>query len=206
MFFKRSEAKPEAAKPPAAEPPPAPSPVPVVSTATAAKQPAQGDIGDAAPAGGVKPEQVAAMNAASAAFGQIVSMLMCSPASRKMSLGDLEWLVAPAIRHGQYILAHARLGTSGRIEPIGFVLWGLVSPEVDKRLSDTDAPMRLTPADWRSGDIPWVISGVGDQKILSGLLHQLTTTVFMGRDVKMRAHGADGKVTAGRIEILATAP
>jgi hypothetical protein len=62
------------------------------------------------------------------------------------------------------------------------------------------------PADWRSGDIPWVISGVGDQKVLSGLLHQLTTTVFKGRDVKMRAHGADGKVTAGRIEIQTAAP
>jgi hemolysin-activating ACP:hemolysin acyltransferase len=81
------------------------------------------------------------------------------------------------------------------------VLWALVSEDVDKRLSDLSAPVRLMPAEWRSGDIPWIILASGDMKILGGLIQQLTAKAFKERQPKMRVRGADGKVSVGHLQV-----
>jgi hypothetical protein len=61
--------------------------------------------------------------------------------------------------------------------------------------------VRLKPDEWRSGDIPWIVLATGDKRILAGLLEQLSTSVFKDRPPKMRARGADGKVSVGHIEV-----
>ena len=136
-----------------------------------------------------------------AAFGELVTLLMRSPADKHHSLSDLEWLIVPALAHSQYALAEAQSKETGAISPVGGVLWAFVSEEVDKRLSDLSAPVRLKPNEWRSGDIPWLVLATGDTRILAGLIQQLTKTVFKDRQPKMRARGADGKVSVGHLEI-----
>jgi cytolysin-activating lysine-acyltransferase len=141
-----------------------------------------------------------------AAFGEIVTLLMRSPADKHHSLGDLEWLVVPAVARGHYALAEAQSKETGAVSPVGAVLWAFVSEEVDKRLSDLTAPLRLKPNEWRSGDIPWIVLASGDMRVLGGLIQQLTKTAFKDQAPKMRARGPDGKVTVGRLEIKDKAP
>ena len=136
-----------------------------------------------------------------AAFGEVVSLLMRSGSDKHHSLADLEWLVVPAIARGQYALAEAQSKETGATAPVGAVLWALVSQEVDKRLSDISAPVRLRPDEWRSGDIPWIVLATGDLKILGGLIQQLTHKAFNERAPRMRVRGADGKISVGQLEV-----
>ncbi len=136
-----------------------------------------------------------------ASFGEIVTLLMRSPADKSITLQDLEWMVAPAIMTGQFAVAEAQSKETGAVMPVGAVLWAFVSAEIDQKLStNPDAPVRLAPGEWRSGDNPWVVMAIGDPKIVGGLLQQLMKTAFAGKLAKMRARGADGKITVGRLE------
>ncbi len=137
-----------------------------------------------------------------ASFGEIVLLMAQSPAEQHYALRDLDWLVAPAVRLGQFALAEAQSKTNGMVVPVGAVLWALVSLEVDQRLSSQETgPIRLQPGEWRSGDIPWIIHTVGEPKILGGLMEQLTKTVFKERAPKMRIRGEDGKARVGEIHV-----
>lgn len=92
----------------------------------------------------------------SVAFTQVVSLMMRSPFHGRHTLADLEWLFLPALRNDQFKIAEAKSGSIN--VPAGFVLWASVSPDVDKRLMESlDAPARLGPEEWKSGDIPWII-------------------------------------------------
>jgi hemolysin-activating ACP:hemolysin acyltransferase len=139
-----------------------------------------------------------------AAFGEIVALAMRTQATRHHTLQDLEWLVAPAVLTGQFALAEAQAKTTGLVTPVGAVLWAMVSEETDRRLTaELEAPMRLRPDEWRAGAIPWIVLTLGDQRVVGGLLKQLTETVFKNRAPKLRARSADGRVTVGRLEISA---
>lgn len=188
MFFKKqpaAEQAPEAAT--AAAPPAAPPP--------AGQQPAMLDPDEAK-------RRAAAAKQAAASFGEIVSLLMRSPTEKTHTLQDLEWLVAPAIVTGQFAVADAQSRETGAVMPVGAVLWANVSPEIDQQLSSNlDAPPRLRPQDWRSGDIPWIIMSIGDSRVVGGLLQQLSKSLFKDRPAKIRAKGADGKIVVGRLEI-----
>lgn len=147
-------------------------------------------------------KRAAASKRMAASFGEIALLMSRSPAEQHFALRDLDWLVAPAVSLGQFALAEAQSKTNGLVVPVGAVLWALVSPEVDQRLSAQETgPIRLAPSEWRSGDIPWVIHTVGEPKILGGLMEQLTKTVFKDRAPKMRIRGQDGKAKVGEIHI-----
>jgi cytolysin-activating lysine-acyltransferase len=147
-------------------------------------------------------KRAAASKRMAASFGEITLLMSRSPAEQHFALRDLDWLVAPAVSLGQFALAEAQSKTNGLVVPVGAVLWALVSPEVDQRLSAQETgPIRLAPSEWRSGDIPWVIHTVGEPKILGGLMEQLTKTVFKDRAPKMRIRGQDGKAKVGEIHV-----
>lgn len=136
-----------------------------------------------------------------ASFGEFVTLLMRSQSEKHHTLGDLEWLIVPALMHRQFALAEAQSKETGAVSPVAGVLWAYVSEEVDKRLSDASAPTRLKPNEWKSGDIPWIILATGDRRVLAGLIQQLTKSVFKDRDPKMRIRGKDGKVSVGHLEV-----
>ncbi len=141
-----------------------------------------------------------------ASFGEIVTLLLRSSADRQRPLQDLEWMVIPALKAGQFAIAEAHAKDTGAMTPIGAVLWAFVSKDVDERLAASpDRLEPLRPEDWRSGDIPWIIAAIGEPKIVGGLLQPLAKTVFKGRPPKMRVRGADGKTVIAQPE-LAAAP
>lgn len=150
------------------------------------------------PAHALSPQEaqrrVAATMRVSVAFAQVVSVLMRSPVHKHFSLADLEWLVMPPLLTGQCRVAEAKAQPDGPGTPVAAALWASVSPEVDKRLSQNlNAPVRLRPDEWKSGDILWLVEAVGDGRVVVSLLKQLDETTFRGLTVKMRARGPDGK-------------
>src|SRR5215510_11295125 len=163
------------------------------------------DTGGAPPVSGTastKDSQRAAVSAIrqSVAFAQIVNVLMRSPRYRHYTLGDLEWLVVPALATGQWRVVGAQSKQNGVSFPVAVALWAAVSAEVDKKLSENlHVPIRLRPDEWQSGDILWLVDAVGDPRVVPQLLKQLLETSFKGREAKVRAAGEDGKITVRRL-------
>ena len=73
-------------------------------------------------------------------------------------------------------------------QPIGVVLWGLVSAEVEARLAAGSARMR--PQDWRSGNRPFVVEVIAPFGGAEAMLADLKAKVLAGREV--RACRVDG--------------
>jgi len=163
------------------------------------------DTGGGPPARGTastKESQRVAVSAIrqSVAFAQIVSVLMRSPRYRNYTLGDLEWLVVPALATGQWRVVGAQSKQNGVSFPVAVALWAKVSAEVDKKLSENlHVPIRLRPDEWKSGDILWLVDAVGDPRVVPQLLKQLLETSFKGRETQVRAAGEDGKITVRRL-------
>lgn len=136
-----------------------------------------------------------------ASFGEVVTLMMRTPRYRKMPIETLEVTAAAPVALGQVAIAGSQSKETGALTPVAAVLWARVSPEVDRRLSNTENETgALAINEWRSGDIPWIIEAVGEREALGKLLHQLVTTVFRDRPPKIRTAGADGKPTVGRLE------
>ena len=83
--------------------------------------------------------------------------------------------------------------------PIGVMLWGLVSEEVEEGLKQ--GVPRLHPQDWRSGDRLWVLPKAGKRRIVviapfggaEAMVQDFKTNVFPDRPVSFVKLGAKGK-------------
>ncbi len=139
-------------------------------------------------------KRFAAWQRLSMAFGQIVSVLMRSPAHKHLSLADLEWAVAPAVVTGQFSLAEAQSKTNGIVAPVAVVMWGLLSDDIDQRFTAApDAPVRLSLPEWRSGKNLWIMEAIGEQRFVGQLLDRLVHNEWKGQLPKMRSRDAEGK-------------
>jgi cytolysin-activating lysine-acyltransferase len=92
--------------------------------------------------GAAAPSQAPAKTVAQV-MGEITWLMTQSPRHKAIPLGDLEWLVMPAI-----LLRQFRIFYKGE-QPVGVALWALVDNLVAKRIDAGDR--RLTPVEWKSG-------------------------------------------------------
>jgi cytolysin-activating lysine-acyltransferase len=76
-------------------------------------------------------------------LGEIAWLMTQSPRHKSIPLGDLEWLLMPAI-----LLRQFRIFYKGE-QPVGVALWALVDDLVAKRIDANDT--RLTAVEWKSG-------------------------------------------------------
>jgi cytolysin-activating lysine-acyltransferase len=76
-------------------------------------------------------------------LGEIVWLMTQSPRHKSIALGDLEWLVMPAI-----LLRQFRIFYKGE-QPAGVALWALADDLVAKRIDTGDN--RLSAVEWKSG-------------------------------------------------------
>jgi cytolysin-activating lysine-acyltransferase len=76
-------------------------------------------------------------------LGEITWLMTQSPRHKAIPLGDLEWLLMPAI-----LLRQFRIFYKGE-QPVGVALWALVDDLVAKRIDAGDN--RLTAVEWKSG-------------------------------------------------------
>ena len=93
--------------------------------------------GGAAASGQAAPKTVAQV------LGEITWLMTQSPRHKALALGDLEWLVMPAI-----LLRQFRIFYQGE-QPVGVALWALADGLVAKRIDAGDR--RLTAVEWKSG-------------------------------------------------------
>ena len=106
-----------------------------------------------------------------------MSLLARAPRYRDMPVSDLDWFLMPAIAAGQYLIGETKPSAERRGGVVAMLLWARVSPEVDKRLSESkDKPPRLEPEEWTSGDIVRVIEVVGRKDAIKPLLAEFTRT------------------------------
>jgi hemolysin-activating ACP:hemolysin acyltransferase len=82
-------------------------------------------------------------------LGSVVRLMMADPASRALTVAELEQIVLPPRLLNQYRLFR----DAGSV--VGFAAWGLLSVAAEAR----PAPLGrgLQPGDWRSDDRAWVI-------------------------------------------------
>ncbi len=132
----------------------------------------------AKPAGAAQPSPAAAL-------GEIVSLLVQSPAHRHLFLNDLEWLVVPPVMLRQFALF--RQGP----RPIAYASWATVSEVVEKRLAAGQP--RLAPAEWRSGDRLWLMDMVAPFGGCDRLFAELRGRVLAGREIKAIRSGPEGR-------------
>ena len=76
-------------------------------------------------------------------LGEVVWIMTQSPGHKHFSLGDLEWLVMPALLLEQYRIF--RNGT----QPLGVALWAYLSPDAEEKLKSGAG--RLRPDEWAVG-------------------------------------------------------
>jgi cytolysin-activating lysine-acyltransferase len=76
-------------------------------------------------------------------LGEITWLMTQSPRHKAMPLGDLEWLLMPAI-----LLRQFRIFYKGE-QPVGVALWALADELVARRIDAGDK--RLAAVEWKSG-------------------------------------------------------
>jgi len=120
-----------------------------------------------------------------AALGEITWLLTQSPNHRHaLFLADLEWLVMPPLRHGQYRLFY----NEGK--PVGVALWAWVDEAGASRLANG---ARLPVQGWRSGSELWLVELIAPSGGQQAMLDNLTGTVLAGRKFRFLRTLPDGK-------------
>jgi hemolysin-activating ACP:hemolysin acyltransferase len=137
----------------------------------------------------------------STAFGQVVNIMMRSPAHKHLSLADLEWAAVPAVATGQFVLAEAQSKSNGIVAPVAVVMWASVSDDVDRRLASTpEMILRLSLPEWRSGPNLWVMDAIGEPRVIGTLIDRLINAEWKGRSAKMRTRSPEGKAVIATLE------
>lgn len=97
--------------------------------------------------GGAQPPTVSHM------LGEMTWLLTQSPLHRALAIGDLEWLVMPALIHQQFYVF--RDGD----QPVGLALWAKCGPAAAQKLEGgmIEPENRLTLEEWANGDQIWLV-------------------------------------------------
>jgi cytolysin-activating lysine-acyltransferase len=96
-----------------------------------------------ATAAGHAPGQAAQAKTVAQVLGEITWLMTQSPRHKAVPIGDLEWLLMPAI-----LLRQFRIFYKGE-QPVGVAVWALADDLVAKRIDAGDR--RLAAVEWKSG-------------------------------------------------------
>ena len=86
-------------------------------------------------------------------LGEMTWLLSQSPLHRVFAIGDLEWLVMPALIHQQFYIF--RDGD----RPVGLALWAKCRPEAEAKLERgmIEPENRLSLEEWNNGPTIWLV-------------------------------------------------
>ena len=147
--------------------------------------------------------KMALIKTVQAAVGEAVGLLMRDPKYRHLALADLEWLLLPAVTANQMMTMRGKVKDengqeSGLTVPLALALYAKVSKEVDEKLTtqrDAGAPLRLSPSDWTSADIPWLVLASGPKEVMPGLHAKMKET--LGAEMRVFTRSADSTTVIG---------
>jgi cytolysin-activating lysine-acyltransferase len=159
--------------------------------------------GSSAPARRISGRQMEAL-IRSAAFGEIVSILMRAPKQRTLPLAALRGQVLPAVMHNQYFIGRVRRpGGDGAIAA-ALAMWASVSDAVDTRLRAGESALKLTPAEWKSGPHLWLIDLIAPSTLAGSMLKDLDEKIAKGRPMAAQiSTGKGGTVITTVKDLLA---
>lgn len=128
-----------------------------------------------------------------AGLGETVGMLARDQKYKHLTLADLEWLVLPPLAANQVLTLRGKVKDkdgqeNGLSVPLCLAFWAKVSEEVDQKLNaqkKAEAPLRLAPQDWTSGEIPWLALLTGPEELKPKLEVKLCSV--LGERVKVFA-------------------
>lgn len=89
-------------------------------------------------------------------FGAMVWLWMHSSTHRLCPLHELQRMLLPALKTGQFVLA---LQDDPQQQPVGLMTWAFLTPEAEHRYLQT-LDRTLQPEDWRQGNRPWILDWV----------------------------------------------
>jgi cytolysin-activating lysine-acyltransferase len=120
-------------------------------------------------------------------LGELTWLMSQSPTHKHFTIGDLEWLVMPAVLLEQFRVFH------GDKHPLGFALWAYLSEDAEKKLNDAvmaGQGARLRPDEWKSGGRLWLVDLVApfatpENKLNEAMLADLIENVFKGEKIKL---------------------
>jgi cytolysin-activating lysine-acyltransferase len=86
-------------------------------------------------------------------LGEMTWLLTQSPLHRGLAIGDIEWLVMPALIHRQFYIFR-----DGE-KPVGLALWAKCGPEAEAKLERglLGPENRLTLEEWNGGPNIWLV-------------------------------------------------
>lgn len=86
-------------------------------------------------------------------LGEMTWLLSQSPLHKVLAIGDLEWLVMPALIHEQFYLFRDGDKT------VGLAVWAKCNGEAERKLEAgmIEPENRLTLEEWKSGDRIWLV-------------------------------------------------
>lgn len=92
---------------------------------------------------------------------------------------------------------------NGLTVPIGLALWAHVSEDVDKKLEaqqQANMPFRLAPHEWKSGEIPWLLTVLAPKEVAQELEKKLEGSVSKDKTYKRYA------LTSRRADLTQSSP
>lgn len=99
-----------------------------------------------------------------------------------------------ALATNQVTVVRGKLkGQNGLLVPIGLALWAHVSEEVDNKLEaqqQANMPFRLAPQDWKSGEIPWLLTVLAPKEVAQALVKNLEDSVFKDKTYRRFVYGS----------------
>ena len=86
-------------------------------------------------------------------LGEMTWLLSQSPLHKALAIGDLEWLIMPALIHEQFYIF------KDGDKPVGLALWAKCNDEAERKLEGgmIEPENRLTLEEWTSGDRIWLV-------------------------------------------------
>lgn len=145
-------------------------------------------------------KQAEASEHRAAAFGRIIALMAASPRHSKLTLRELNNVLTPAIALGQFAMVGAQAQQGGPTTLAAIAWWAFVSPDVDRRLTESTSEfLHVEANEWKCGEQPWIIDAVGDQRVVGELLKKLAERTFKDKPAKLRAAMPDGRLAVGRL-------
>jgi cytolysin-activating lysine-acyltransferase len=134
-------------------------------------------------------------------LGEMTWLLTQSPLHRALAIGDLEWLVMPALIHQQFYVF--RDGD----RPVGLALWAKCSPEVAKKLDRgmIEPENRLTLEEWNGGEQIWLVDLIApfatpDNRHREVMIADLISKPLAGKE--FRFHQTDPSTGKRTVQVI----
>ncbi len=141
-------------------------------------------------------DMAAAIERASQALGELVSLLIRSPEHNGYAVADLEWMLMPAVINKQFLIIRGPVAGTEAPLPVGALIWAALSPDLFNQMKQTPGQrLKLTREERISGTDIWITDTIGDPRVWNNGLQHLRSGELAGRKIGMVVKDSDGTLS-----------